>query len=124
MPPFEIIEALDVAEYIGLGLVPYPIDLTRYTLGLERGKEALHRRIVPDIARAAHGTDDAVIGHQPLELLAGVLAATVGVMQQRIGLALRQIAIISASVTSCAVMVALIDQPTARRENRSMTAAT
>ena len=28
-----------------------------------------------------------MIGHQPLELLAGVLAAAVGVMQQRIGLA-------------------------------------
>jgi hypothetical protein len=30
----------------------------------------------------------------------------------------------SASVTSCAVMVALIYQPTTRREKRSMTAAT
>ena len=28
-----------------------------------------------------------MIGHQPLELLAGVLAAAIGVMQQRIGLA-------------------------------------
>ena len=33
----------------------------------------------------------------------------------------RQIAIISASVTSRAVMVSLIDQPTAQSENRSMT---
>src|SRR5450830_1785288 len=33
------------------------------------------------------GGDDAVIGHQPLELLAGVLAATIGVMQQRVGFA-------------------------------------
>jgi hypothetical protein len=40
------------------------------------------------------------------------------------GLPRRQIAIISASVTSCAVIVALIDQPTTRRENRSITAAT
>jgi len=30
----------------------------------------------------------------------------------------------SASVTSCAAIVALIDQPTTRREKRSMTAAT
>jgi len=36
----------------------------------------------------------------------------------------RQIAITSASVTSSAVIAALIDQPTTRRENRSMTAAT
>jgi len=35
----------------------------------------------------------------------------------------RQIAITSASVTSSAVIPALIDQPTTRRENRSMTIA-
>jgi hypothetical protein len=40
------------------------------------------------------------------------------------GLPRRQIAITSASVTSCAVIVALIDHPTTRRENRSITAAT
>jgi hypothetical protein len=28
-----------------------------------------------------------MVGHEPLELLAGVLAAAIGVMQQRIGLA-------------------------------------
>jgi hypothetical protein len=38
-------------------------------------------------------------------------------------LPLRQIAIISASVTSWAVISAFIDQPTTRRENKSMTAA-
>ncbi len=36
----------------------------------------------------------------------------------------RQIAITGASVTSCGVISALIDQPTTRRENRSMTTAT
>ena len=81
-------------------------------------------RIVPDVARTAHRTGDAVIRHQLLELLAGVLAATIGVMQQRIGLPRRQIAITRASVTDCAVIAALIDQPTTRRENRSTTAAT
>src|SRR4029079_16068694 len=40
------------------------------------------------------------------------------------GLPRRQIAITRASVTSCAVIAALIDQPTTRRENRSTTAAT
>ena len=40
------------------------------------------------------------------------------------GFPCRQIAIIRASVTSWAVMVSLIDQPTTRRENRSMTTAT
>jgi hypothetical protein len=40
------------------------------------------------------------------------------------GLPRRQIAITRASVTSCAVIAALIDQPTTRLENRSMTPAT
>jgi hypothetical protein len=65
-----------------------------------------------------------MIGHQPLELLAGVLAATIRVMKERRGFPRRQIAITRASVTSWAVMVALIDQPTTRRKTRSTTAAT
>jgi len=36
----------------------------------------------------------------------------------------RQIAMMRALVTCCAVMAALIDQPTTRRENKSRTAAT
>ena len=55
-----------------------------------------------------------MVGHQPLELLAGVLAAAIGVMQQRIGLPRRQIAITRASVTSCAVIAVFIDEPTTR----------
>jgi CTP:molybdopterin cytidylyltransferase MocA len=37
---------------------------------------------------------------------------------------MRALALLRASVTSCAVMAAFIDQPTTRRENRSMTAFT
>ena len=81
MPAFRIVEALNVIEHIGLSLVPRPVGLARRSFGLQRGEEALHRRIVPAIARTAHGTGDAMIGHQALELLAGILAATVGVMQ-------------------------------------------
>jgi hypothetical protein len=40
------------------------------------------------------------------------------------GLPRRQIAITRASVTSCVVIAALIDQPTTRREKRSMMTAT
>ena len=40
-----------------------------------------------------------MIGHQPLELLAGVLAAPIGVMQQGPGLPRRQIAMTRAAVT-------------------------
>jgi hypothetical protein len=52
------------------------------------------------------------------------LAATIGMMQQLSGRPRRQIAITSASVASSAVIAALIDQATTRRENRWMTAAT
>src|SRR5450830_47804 len=74
---FWIVEALDVVEHVGFRLIPRPVDFTRCAFGLERREEALHCRIVPDIARAAHRADDAVICHQPLELLAAVLAAAI-----------------------------------------------
>src|SRR5580692_11235251 len=43
-----------------------------------------HGGVVPHVSGTAHRTVDAIVGHQPLELLARVLAAPVGVMQQRI----------------------------------------
>src|SRR5215207_626067 len=48
---------------------------------------------------------------RPLE---SALAAAIGMMQQRIRLARRQIAMTRASVTSCAVIAVFIDQPTTR----------
>lgn len=65
-----------------------------------------------------------MVGHQPLELLAGVLAAAIRVMEQRPGLSPPPDAITRASVTIWAVIVVLMDQLTKRRENRSTTAAT
>ena len=82
-----IVEAFDVVEHIGSGLVSGSVHSACCSLGFERGEEALHRRVVPDVARPAHRADDTVVRHQPLELFAGVLAATVGMMQQGIGFA-------------------------------------
>jgi hypothetical protein len=65
MPAFRIVEALDVVEHVGLGLIPRPVHLARCSLGLQRREEALHRRIVPDVARTAHRTDDAVSAFGP-----------------------------------------------------------
>lgn len=50
----------------------YSIRLACCALGLQQGKEALHRRIVPNVAGTAHRADDAVIGHQLLELFSGI----------------------------------------------------
>ena len=54
MPAFRIVEALDVIEHISLGLFSAPVRLAIDALGFKRREEALHRRVVPDIARAAH----------------------------------------------------------------------
>src|SRR3977135_1439299 len=81
MTPDRIVEPLDIVEHIRPGLVSGVIDFARGALGLQRREEALHRGVVPHIAGPAHAANDAAVGHQPLELLAGVLAALIGVMQ-------------------------------------------
>lgn len=49
------------------------VDFLPDPLGLQRGEEALHRRILPDVAGPAHRTNDAIVGPQALELLARIL---------------------------------------------------
>ena len=85
VPSPRIVKALDVIEHIRPGVIPRPVELAGRPLGLERREEALHRRIVPDIARPANRRGDGLIGHQPLELLACILAALVAVVQQAVG---------------------------------------
>ena len=53
-----VIEPLDVIEHICPGLVSGAIDFTRGPLGLQRREEALHRRVVPNIAGSAHAADE------------------------------------------------------------------
>ncbi len=65
-----------------------------------------------------------MVAHEALEPLAPILASLIGMMQERVRF----------SSTPCrndqrifdeeAVMLAFIDHPTTRRENRSMTTAT
>lgn len=138
MPSDGIVEPLDVVEHVCAGLVAGAVGPSPDALGLERGEEALHRRVVPDVSRAAHGACDAMIGHQALEGLAGILAALIRVVQQLLrstsapdrhplpGRASRSDVPrgIRASVTIWAVMSSFMDQPTTRLENRSMTTAT
>ena len=73
MSSFRVVEALYVVEHIRPGVVPGSLGLASRPFGFERGEEALHRRIIPDVARPAHRAGDAMIGHQPLELLGAVL---------------------------------------------------
>src|SRR4029077_12637951 len=79
---FRVVEALDIVKHICLCLIARPVRFVTGALGLQRREEALHRGVVPHIARSAHRTDDAAVGQQPLELLARVLAAAIRVMQR------------------------------------------
>ena len=67
MPAPWVVEALDLVEHVGSDFVACAVDLTSGPFGLQRGEEALRCRIVPDIARSAHGTGDPVVGKQALE---------------------------------------------------------
>src|SRR5580700_2828864 len=60
MSAFSIVEAFDVVEHVSLGFVTCPIRFACRAFGLQRGEEALHRRIVPNVARTAHRADDTV----------------------------------------------------------------
>jgi hypothetical protein len=67
VPSPRIVEALDIVEHVGLGLIPRSLDLAGYPLGLERGEQALHCCIIPYVPRAAHRADDAVIGKREVD---------------------------------------------------------
>lgn len=54
MTPCRVVEAFGVVEHASLRLGPRSIDLLPDPLGLERGVEAFHGGIIPDIAGPAH----------------------------------------------------------------------
>ena len=62
-----------------------------------------------------------MVGHQPLELFAGVLAALVGVMQQGVRLASPPDSHHQGVGDELGLIAAFIDQLTTRRENGSTT---
>lgn len=57
-----------------------------------------------------------MLGHQSLALLAGVLAAAIGVVKQHARPSRRQTAIISAFVQSLGLEMGFVDQPTIWRD--------
>jgi hypothetical protein len=63
----------------------------------------------------SHRADDAVFCHQALELITGVQCRDWNHATARPPCRVAQIAIMRASVTSCALIVTLIDQLTTRR---------
>src|SRR5829696_4693818 len=78
-----VVKALNVVEDISSRFVAGSIArLAVDALELERGEEALHCRVVPAVAFAAHAADNAVMREKPLEVLRSVLTAPVGVMKK------------------------------------------
>jgi hypothetical protein len=49
VPAPGIVEALDVVEHVGLGLVACPVRFACRSFGFQRREEALHRRIIPTL---------------------------------------------------------------------------
>lgn len=55
-----VVEALNIVEKIEPGLITSSVDLVPDPLSFERGEEAFHCRIVPDITRSAHRAVDTI----------------------------------------------------------------
>src|SRR5690606_24819790 len=82
MSTLGIVEPFDVIEHIGACFISGFVSFPMHPLDLHGREEALHGCVVPAISLATHTAGDTLIGQQPLEILAGVLAALIGMMYQ------------------------------------------
>ncbi len=82
MSSFAVVEDLHIIEQAGFGLLMCQIFFPMHLLLFERGKEALHRGIVPAVATAAHAACDALFLQALLIGMSGVLTAPVAMKEQ------------------------------------------
>lgn len=82
-PSAAVVEPSDVAEDIGLGLGPGPVNTTMDTFAFEHAEEAFHRGVVGAAGDGTHALDEVVAFQEPLVLAARELAAMVGVQDDR-----------------------------------------
>src|SRR5678816_3916253 len=82
MSPQRIVEPLDEVEHISTCFVARSVATTIRALDLQRREEAFHGGVIPAVAATTHAASHTMRIEQPLEVLARVLAALVGVMQQ------------------------------------------
>jgi len=73
-----VVEALDGVERVGMGVVSGAVDVSGRPPGLQRGEDARHRRIAPDIPGPARRAGDPVAGRQALAPLAGAVRPPIG----------------------------------------------
>lgn len=77
MPPFWVVEHLDVLEDVGSCLVVIAVDPSLNTLPLQELEEALHRCVVMAISSPTHAAYDVVLAQEALPVLTGELRALV-----------------------------------------------
>src|SRR5215469_3691571 len=82
MSPHTIVKRFDVLEHTDARLRTTPVVLLMHQFLLQRGEKAFHRCVIPAIPSPAHTATDAVPVQQPLIVVAGVLAAAIGVRYQ------------------------------------------
>ena len=77
-----IVEDLDVFQDIQPGLIAGGVGLVKYQFSFEGAEETFDWGIVITIPLAAHTTKHLVFGQQGLIIVTGILAASVGMMEQ------------------------------------------
>lgn len=77
-----IVKPLNEVEQVGACFISGGVTTPVCPLQFQRREEAFHCCIVPVVTPTAHAAGDVLLGQQPLKLLAAVLAALVGVVQQ------------------------------------------
>src|SRR5829696_5780812 len=75
-----IVPALQELKYVSPGFIACQVVALLDELALQRSVEALHRRIVPAIALAAHRADDAMLLQSLAILVRGELHAAIRVV--------------------------------------------
>lgn len=121
MPLRGIVAALDVIGRVGLNLVSRAVRFVRRAFSFQRGEEAIHRGIVPVVAGSAHATGHAMVSQQLLERRTGVLAPSIGGMQDGLRRTAPPDRHREGIGASCVVIVVCMNQPMTRRENMSTT---
>jgi len=111
-----VVEAFNVVEDVGSGLVAGARAFLSDALRLERREEAFHRRVIPDIPGSAHRADDAVVSRRPLELIAGVSAALVRMMRKGVRLGRDHTSRRSSKTKVVIFLVAVKEAPRRRSE--------
>ena len=77
-----VIKPFYVIKDVGSGLFPGEIPLAINPFTFKQGEEAFHGRVIETIPFRTQRASDAVLPQQRLKSVAGVLASTVGMIEQ------------------------------------------